>query len=29
LLYRKPVFQPFGEIAVHGMVDDWGEVVTR
>ena len=29
LLYRKPVIQPAREVAVHGMADDWGEVVTR
>src|SRR5262247_456397 len=28
-LYRKPVIQPAREAAVHGMVGDWGEVVTR
>ena len=25
----KPVGQPFGEAAVEGELDDWGEVVTR
>ncbi len=28
-LYRKPVSQPAREAAVHGVVGDWGEVVTR
>src|SRR3954463_5908648 len=29
LLYRKSVLQPAREEAAYGMVDDWGEVVTR
>ena len=29
LLYRKSVLQPAREVAAYGMVDDWGEVVTR
>src|SRR5690625_1051224 len=28
-LHQKRVVQPFGEGACHGVVDDWGEVVTR
>jgi hypothetical protein len=27
--YQKPVAQLFGEGAVEGKIDDWGEVVTR